>query len=505
MKSKNQIRIFIVLIVAISLALNILSNRFFLRLDLTADQRYTLSIATKNILSEIKDPVTVSAYFSEDLPPDIAKTKRDFKELLIEYEQRSKGNIVYEFINPNENEEKERLAMQSGIQPVIVNVREKDQMKQQKAYLGALVKMGEKQEVIPFMQPGAAMEYALSSAVKKLSVQDKQTIGFLQGHGESPLSSLQQANAALTVLYQTENFSLNDTTPIPSKYKAIAIVHPVDSFPEKHLKQLDDFLAHDGNLLIAYSRVSGDLSTAMGQLNSTGLENWLSKKGITIDNNYLVDVNCGSVSVRQQQGAFSFQSNINFPYFPIIHTFGDHPTVKGLENVVLQFASVIRFSGDSSVKFTPIARSSEKSGIQPSPTYFNIQKQWTQAEFPLSNQVVAAVFNGKLSGNANSKMILVANGNFAVNGEGQNAIQLPPDNVNLLVNGIDWLADDTGLIDLRTKGVSSRPLDQVEDSTKTILKYVNFLLPLILVIVYGMIRMQIKRNQRIRRLEESYV
>ncbi|TAL62330.1 MAG: hypothetical protein EPN85_02970 [Bacteroidetes bacterium] len=505
MKSRSQIRIFIVLLVGIALALNILSNRFFLRLDLTADQRYTLSAATKNILSELKDPVTVSAYFSEDLPPDIAKTKHDFKELLIEYEQRSKGNIVYEFINPNEDEEKEKQAIQSGIQPVIVNVREKDQMKQQKAYLGALVKLGEKQEVIPFMQPGAAMEYALSSAIKKLSVQDKQTIGFLQGHGEPALSSLQQANLSLTVLYQTEIFSLNDTTSIPSKYKTIAIIHPVDSFPQKHLKQLDDFLARRGNLFIAYSHVKGDLSKATGELNTTGLENWLSKKGVTIDNNYLVDVNCGSVSVRQQQGTFTFQSNINFPYFPQIHTFGDHPAVKGLENVIFQFASVIRYSGDSSVRFTPIAKSSEKSGTQPCPTYFNIQKQWTQAEFPLFNQTVAAVLSGKLSGGTNSKMILVANGNFAVNGEGQNAVQLPPDHVNLLVNGIDWLSDDTGLIDLRTKGVSSRPLDQVEDSTKAILKYLNFLLPLVLVIIYGVIRMQIKRNQRVRRLEESYV
>src|SRR5687768_12478148 len=119
MKSRNQIRIFIILLLAVSLALNILSNRFFLRLDLTADERYTLSAATKNILSELKEPVTVSAYFSEDLPPDIAKTKKDFKELLIEFEQRSGGNLVYEFIHPNENEEKENQAIQSGIQPVI--------------------------------------------------------------------------------------------------------------------------------------------------------------------------------------------------------------------------------------------------------------------------------------------------------------------------------------------------------------------------------------------------
>jgi ABC-type uncharacterized transport system involved in gliding motility auxiliary subunit len=243
----------------------------------------------------------------------------------------------------------------------------------------------------------------------------------------------------------------------------------------------------------------------MGQLNSSGLENWLAKKGIFIDDNYLVDADCGSVSVRQQQGPFTFQTNVAFPYFPQIHTFQNHPAVQGIESVLFQFVSSIRFSGDSSIQFIPIAKSSAKSGTQPCPTYFSIQKQWTQADFSLANLPVAAVFTGKLSGTNPSKMILVANGNFAVNGEGANAIQLPPDNINLLVNGIDWLSDDTGLIDLRTKGVSSRPLEQIEDSTKILLKYLNFLLPILLVVVYGLIRMQIKRNQRIRRLEENYV
>jgi len=85
------------------------------------------------------------------------------------------------------------------------------------------------------------------------------------------------------------------------------------------------------------------------------------------------------------------------------------------------------------------------------------------------------------------------------------AQQLPPDNVNLFVNAIDWLSDDTGLIDLRTKGVSSRPLDTIEDGSKTFYKYLNFLLPIILIVTYGFIRAQMKRNQRVRRMEEDYV
>jgi gliding-associated putative ABC transporter substrate-binding component GldG len=505
MKSRHSIRNYLLLIAGIIIALNILSDRFFLRLDFTADKQYTLSKATKNILSELKDPVTVTAYFSTDLPPNIAKTRRDFKELLVEYAQRSKGKVVYEFINPNENEDKEKAAMQAGIQPVLVNVREKDQVKQQKAYLGAIVKMGEKQEVIPFMQPGAAMEYALSSSIKKLSVTERPVIGFLQGHGEPSLSYLQQANTLLSVLYQTENFSLTDTTAIPANFKTIVIINPVDTFPESHLRKLDEFLTRGGNIYVAYSRVTGNLQTVTGKLNSTGLENWLSRKGVILDNSFLVDADCGTINVRQQQGVFTFQSQMPFLYFPQIHTFEDHPSVKGLSAVLLQFASAIRYSGDSTKKFIPVAKTSSKTGTQPCPTYFNIQKQWTQADLPLSNQTVAAVLTGKLAGSANSKMFIVSSGSFAINGEGQQAMQLPPDNVNLLVNGIDWLSDETGLIDLRTKGIPTRLLNQTEEGTKIFLKYLNFFLPLVLVVIFGLIRVQYKRNQRIKRLEESYV
>ncbi|RLD63052.1 MAG: hypothetical protein DRJ01_04785, partial [Bacteroidetes bacterium] len=83
--------------------------------------------------------------------------------------------------------------------------------------------------------------------------------------------------------------------------------------------------------------------------------------------------------------------------------------------------------------------------------------------------------------------------------------KIQPDNVNLMANSIDYLSDDTGLIELRTKGVTSRPLDQISDGTKTLLKYLNFLLPLILVIIIGIVRFEHKRNIRIKRMEEGYV
>ena len=73
-----------------------------------------------------------------------------------------------------------------------------------------------------------------------------------------------------------------------------------------------------------------------------------------------------------------------------------------------------------------------------------------------------------------------------------------------MVNSIDWMSDDTGLIDLRTKGITYRPIDEITDGKKQFLKYLNFLLPILLIIIYGVIRMQSNRVKRIKIMEENY-
>jgi len=196
-------------------------------------------------------------------------------------------------------------------------------------------------------------------------------------------------------------------------------------------------------------------------------------------------------------------TQLQFPYLPIITKFADNPITKGLEAVSLQFASPITFAGDSLLKFIPIAFSSEKSGSLKTPLYFDIQKQWKSSDFTMPGLAVAAIIEGKLSGKNNAKIVLVSDGDFAVGGSG-GGNQLPQDNISLLVNSIDWLSDDTGLIELRTKGISSRPIKELESSTKTLLKWLNFLAPIILIIVYGLIRMQINHNKRIKRMEVSH-
>lgn len=493
----------IALMAGIVLVINILSENYSFRLDLTEGREYTLSKATRNILSNLEKPVTITAYFSKDLPPNIGNIAESLKDMLVEYNSRSDGMVVYKFVNPNENENLESEAVSNGIQPVMINVREKDQVKQQKAYMGAVISLGEQKEVIPFFQPGSAMEYGLSTAIKKLSVVNKPAVAIIQGHGEPPLYELSQVYNELSILYSVSSYTMTDTTDIPAEFRTIAIVRPNDTVPPAHLAKLDNFLARGGKIFIALNRVEGDFQTATGKAVFTGLEDWLMKKGLTVSDNFVVDASCGSVNVQQQQGNFIMSTQVSFPYLPVITRFADNPATKGLESVVLQFASPITFSGDSTIKFTPVAFTSEKSGTERAPLYFDIQRQWSESDFPLSGLAVAGIIEGKIEGNAESKIIVVSDGDFAVSGS-QRGGQLPQDNVNLLVNSVDWLSDDTGLIDLRTKEVTSRPVRELAEGTRLLLKWLNFLLPIILVIIYGLFRMQVNRNKRIKRMEVSY-
>lgn len=503
MRNRRQVTYSFLLITGALILVNILSASFFARLDFTEDKQYTLSKATKKILKELKQPVTVTAYFSKDLPTELQKGRREFKDILVEYSNLSKNRVVYEFVNPSENDESEQKANQAGIQPRVVSVREKDQMKQQKVFIGAVVKVGEKSEVIPEILPGSSIEYELSAAIKKLTTAEKPSIGLLQGNGEPSLGGIGQAYSALDVLYNVEQVYLTDTTYTLNKYKTIAIVNPKDTIKETFLQQIDRFLAEGGNLFVAVNHVNIGGQGNMGIASNSLFSAWLKKKGVTIDDNAVIDANCSYANAQQQGYSIQFK----FPFFPIINNFQKHPITEGLDAVVLQFASQVSFSGDSSKTFVPLAMTSEKSGKQPLPVYFDVNKNWSDNEFGLKNIVVAAAVVPKTG--KGGKIVAISNGSFAVNGDSEDRNQQPRQlnagNVNLLVNSIDWLSDDTGLIDLRTKGAKIRLLDQIDDGKKTFLKYLNFLLPILLIIGYGVFRFNRNRSIRMKRMEARYV
>ncbi len=507
MLTKNKIITGLILIFGIILLINIVADRFFVRLDFTQGHQYTLSKATDNILHSLDGTVTVTAYFSENLPPNIATVRSDFRDMLIEYNNASDGKVVYDFVDPNKDQETEQKAQQAGISPIMINVRERDQMKQQRAYLGAVLQYDGKTEIIPFIQPGAAMEYALSSTIKKLSLKQKTKIAFLEGNGEPQLSELPQLSQQLNILYDVSTYKFNDTAVIPQDIKTLVVLAPTDTIAPAYRKQLDNYLGSGGRILVALNRVKENLQSYSGSTQYTGLNDWLKDKGINVEGEFIVDANCGSVMLRQQQGSFVMSTPVRFPYLPVIQNFADHPITHGLESVLMPFASPIKYSQkNKSVKIVTLAATSKHSNTETPPVYFQVMKQWASADFTKSSLPVAVAVSGNIVGDTYSKMVVFGEGDFAVNGSGQNAKRLEPDNVSLMANAIDWLSDDTGLIALRTKNVTNRPLNaNIEEGTKTLVKYLNFLLPIFLILAYGMFRYQRRKRLRNKWMNEDYV
>ncbi|MBK9107528.1 MAG: Gldg family protein [Saprospiraceae bacterium] len=366
--------------------------------------------------------------------------------------------------------------------------------------MGAVIKAGEAKDVVPVIQPGIAMEYAFTTGIKKLVGKNKPKVGFTQGHGEASLQDMAQAYQELSILYQLNSTNLQNDTIDLTAYKTLVMVKPTDSIPPDRFARLDDYLSKGGHLIIAFNQIDANIQYGSATTLNTGIKQWLNTKGLDVEDALVRDARCGQVNVTQQQGFFSFSTPVQFPYLPLIQKFSNHPITKGLEQVLLEFASPLNFKGHPDYEFTSILFTSDKSSRENIPIQFDVQRNWTEADFLEKSIPIGGLLKSK-SGTAGN-IIVITDGDFAINGREQR--RQNEDNISLLVNGIDFLSDDTGLIDLRTKSVDTRPIEELTDSKRNTLKYLNFLLPIGMVIVYGIFRTNRNRQIRKRRMEERY-
>jgi len=306
------------------------------------------------------------------------------------------------------------------------------------------------------------------------------------------------------VLYDIEPLNIEDSSAIPVYYRSLIWIAPKDTIPSFEFGKLDQYLNRGGSLFLAHSSVQGDLQqSSLASAPDIGIKGWVSRKGLSYGNEFVIDPNCASVTVQQRQGFFTINSQIDFPYFPRVGNFADHPITGGLEGIILPFVNGFAPNSiDTTTTVTPLLFTSDVSGVVRPPSYVDIQKQWRDSDFISEEQILAALVEN--IGTGGGKLTVIGNDVFIVNGEGQQAQQLNPDNVNFTSNAIDFMSDDTGLIDLRTKAVTTRPLDSVDDGRKNLLKYGNVFAPILLILVYAFIRRQTKNRQRQKWTQGNY-
>jgi gliding-associated putative ABC transporter substrate-binding component GldG len=512
--TKETVLIRLLLFIGIFLMLNLLVYRAYFRLDFTADQRYTLSKVSKDILKNLDAPVTIKAFLSEELPPEEARTTREFTDLLQEFESAANGQLTFEAFDPSDEENalppvQTPQGMQQQQYPgFLIGVRERDKVSQQIAYRGATVLYKGQEEMVPVLTAQMNMEYEMLKAIKKMVAGDKPKVGFLQGHGEAPKENLAQALQELSTSYDADTLSFDNPTRW-SEFKTIVILAPRDSFPDSHLEQLDRFMQGGGRLFVGLKAADANLQNGQVTRITTGLEGWLLAKGIDVEPALLTDNTCSAISVQQRQGFFNMVRQVEFRYFPIVQNWSDHPITQGLGPAVLPFASPVNITNaDSSLKTGILATTSDLSGKSPVPTFINIEAELDRNtwSFAYSNLPVAAYLDGKIGGGSDGKIIVIGNGEFPLN-QGQQPVT-PVDNLNFLINSIDWLTDDTGLIELRNQVPKVALIEKLtgEDDAgkRQAFKIIIFLLPIVIAIGFGFFRFRVRQARMKKWRSEKY-
>ncbi len=481
------------------LLLNILSCFLFFRWDFTSSKRYSLSKVSKNIIKQNTEPIVIDFYVTEDLPQDIKKLAREFQALLKEYRSLSNASFIINTIYPD-NQEKEFRATQAGILPIYKEIRERDLEKVQRIFIGAVIHVGDKEATIPMINFDTPLEYEITRLIKQASDTIKPTVGFVYGHGEATFKQMIRLDKELSNLTNMQSINLNNDIPLDA-YNVICIIDPKDTYSAYEIERLENYLAKGGRLFLALNHAIGQLGDRnSGFINPTGIENMLEKMGLKIKYDFVVDNNCGSIAIDQRYGLFEFQTNISFPYLPIITNFSKHTITYGLRSMLLPFASSIeQIKTHSAYVFSPLAKTSGISGLQQAPVFFNLQKQWTQNDFNHPHNIVAALLTND---DNNSAIVTITDADFLSNSIANSG---HTDNITFAVNSIEWLADNSGLIQLRNKFTTFSSLEPINDKTKETLKYLNFLLPILILATAALFQLRKNQRKRTNRSQPGYI
>lgn len=503
---------------AILILLNVVSVRIFGRLDVTKNGLFNLSDASKQFMRNLDDRVAIKAYFTEDLPSPYNMNRRALLDQLNEYKAYAKGNLLFEFIDPS-GEKGEQDAQQQGIQPVQVQVVKEDRFEVKRAYMGMVILYEDKKEVLPVIQNTSTLEYDITSTIKRLTSKTQKKIGFLSGHGEPALSELSRVQQLLSKQYQVTTVDISKGKPVPPDITALITMAPTQRFPESDKYQIDQYIMNGGKVAFLINKVNANLQQRMGQPLEVNIDDLLENYGLRVNPDLVRDTRCASVSIVQQQFGFNVQSQVPFPYLPLASDFSkDNMMVKDLQGIVLFFASSVDTANLSTkdLQGEIIMRSSKESGRQTGFFMFDPLQQYKREDFtehaiPLAAMVYGqfkSFFAGKevpkdTSAGADtasrktipmspaSRIVLVGDGDFARDQYLGNR-----DNLTFFANMVDYLVDDAGLITIRTKDVSTPPLEQVSDGTKKMLKYGNLVAPPLLVLGYGLFRWRVRKARK---------
>ena len=527
--------------------LNFINQSFYKRFDLTQDKRYTLSNTTNKIISKVDKTLFVTVFLEGDFPSEFKRLQVETRQFLEELAAEN-SNIKINFENPNNQREE---LIKRGMMPSQLTVEEDGKLSEAIIFPWAEVVFGKKSTIVSLL-PNAIvasqeeqlqkavenLEYSFANAINSIIQKKQKRVAVITGNGE--LHDLYQYSYLSEVAkkYRLAKFTLDSVAKNPQQtlqdltsLDLAIIAKPTQKFTEKEKFTLDQYIANGGKTLWMIDNVQADQDSLFNQekmlayprdLNLTDL---LFTYGVRINTSLVKDLYAAKIKLAT--GTIGNQpqfQNLDWFFHPLVGGNPNHTITKNVLPVRLQFANQID-TLKNNIKKTPLLVSSVLTQKIGTPSFIELQsiaEEPVEKDYVGGNQLFAVLLEGDFNSayknrvkpfntnlfkeNAtNNKMIVIADGDV---GKNQILKGKPYDlsrdkwtnqqfgNKDFLLNAVDYLLDDSGLVDLRNKTLKISILDkQKAFKERNFWQFLNVILPLVLLAVFGFIFSYLRKRK----------
>lgn len=545
---KNNLKA-VLIILAIVLILNVIGRSFFHRFDLTNDKRYTLSTTSLTIIKQVQNPLSIKVYMQGDLPAEFKRLQQETKQLLEEFQAYNK-NIVFEFVDPLENEDASmdniKDLYRKGLTPINITVDDKGKQSQAMVFPWAIAVYDNKEVNIPLLKNimGASttqkvigsvqhLEYSIAEGLNKITKAKQKKIAVIKGNGE--LEDILMAKFLLQVResYFIGPFTLDSVAKNPigsleaiEKYDLAVIAKPTETFTDSEKQVLDQFIINGGKTLWLVDQVSAEMDSLYNPSGATlayprdlNLNDMFFKYGIRINPDLVKDEQGSPIKLATgEQGSATQFQEFNWKFAPQIYPNSLHPIVKNLGGIKFDFANPID-TLKNGIKKTILLQSSQYSKKIGTPAEINLNivaeetspnDYLNKGKIPLSvllegsfrsmfeNRVLPFEQKTFQATGKENKMIVISDGDLIKNQLDKNfqPVELGYDqrsgnlydNKDFLINCVNYLLDDTGLINIRSKDLDLPLLDKekvYENYSRTQILTIG--LPILILGLFGVV------------------
>jgi gliding-associated putative ABC transporter substrate-binding component GldG len=537
----------ILIVVAVLLLVNAIGNSFFYRFDLTKDKRYTLSSTSLAIIKQVKEPLAIKIYMQGDLPPEFKRLQQETRQLLEEF-QAYNSDIAFEFVDPLEDEEHStdnvKALYMKGMTPINITVDDKGKQSQAMVFPWAIAVYDNKEVTIPLLKNimGASttdkvigsiqhLEYSIADALNKITKDKQKTVAIIKGNGE--LKDIYIAKFLLQVResYHLGPFTLDSVAKDPEgslnalkNYDLAIIAKPTEGFSEAEKQVLDQYIMNGGKTMWLVDQVAVEMDSLYNATGATlafprdlNLNDMFFKYGFRINPDIIKDEKGSPIKLATgEQGSATQYQEFNWKFAPQIYPESTHPIVKNLGGIKFDFANPID-TLKNGIKKTILLQSSKYSKKVGTPVEVNLNivtEETSPNHYINTGNIPTAVL---LEGNFKSmfenrvlafeqkkystagvpnKMIVISDGDVIKNqvdkdfqpvelGYDQRSGTLY-DNKDFLLNCVNYLLDDTGLINIRSKDLDVPLLDKEKVyENYTFTQILTIGLPILVLTVFG--------------------